>query len=153
MWFVVMKGLTSLGLSRTVNAVITVKRQQPLTLRRECDRKMEPRKASADEVRTCWQSWMSTFHVSPVSSASHRKLISLIRISSVPVHTSHHLINQNQTASYNTLIHSCHVTYPHTCYATSAVTSASLHWTLVRHSNKHSVHIWMCKKKIWLIVG
>lgn len=41
--------------------------------------------------------------MSLVSSASHRKLISLIRISSLSAHTSHHPINHNQTGIYNTL--------------------------------------------------
>lgn len=47
--------------------------------------------------------------MSLISSASHRKLMSLIRISSLSTHTSHHPINHNQRTTHrvqDTVAHS-----------------------------------------------
>lgn len=59
------------------------------------DVRWTPREESADKVKMSLAGLVWIF-MSLISSASHRKLMSLIRISSLSTHTSHHPINHNQ---------------------------------------------------------
>lgn len=60
----------------------------------------KPREEGADKATTSSGGRVQIFP-SLVSSASHRKLMSLIIISSLSTHTSHHPINQSQRATHS----------------------------------------------------
>lgn len=72
-----------------------------------------------------------------VSSASRRKLISLIRISSLSAHTCHHLIKYNQRNLLHTAETSHRRTPQHTC--TAAACSPSLHSDATSESFKGAI--------------
>lgn len=59
----------------------------------------KPWEESADKVKMSSGGLVWIF-MSLISSASHRKLMSLIRISSLSTHTSHHPINHNQRTTH-----------------------------------------------------
>lgn len=68
----------------------------------------KPREEIADKVKMSSGGLVWIF-MSLISSASHRKLMSLIRISSLSTHTSHHPINHNQRTTHrvqDTVAHS-----------------------------------------------
>lgn len=72
------------------------------------NKRYKPREESADKVKMSSGGLVWIF-MSLISSASHRKLMSLIRISSLSTHTSHHPINHNQRTTHrvrDTMAHS-----------------------------------------------